>query len=141
MSQQIASAHWTGTLKEGQGSFEVGSQLLSGSYTFATRFESTKGTNPEELVGAAHSACYSMFLSALLSNENLTPTSIQTKATVTLGTVDGGPKITSIHLDCEAKVSGISAEAFATLAQTAKEKCPISRLYQGTDITLDAKLV
>ena len=141
MSKQTASAHWTGTLKEGKGTFEVGSKLISGNYTFATRFESVKGTNPEELIGAAHSACYSMFLSALLSNENLTPDAITTQATVTLATVDGGPKITLIHLDCQAKVSGIDADAFAKVAQTAKEKCPISRLFEGTEITLNAKLI
>ena len=114
---------------------------FEGPFTFVSRFEEGEGTNPEELVGAAHAGCYSMFLSALISGENLTPTSIETTASVHLGD-DNGPKITSIDLVCEAVVPGLAQEKFAELAQTAKEKCPISRLYTGStaQIELDAKL-
>ena len=110
-----------------------------GAYTFASRFEEGDGTNPEELVGAAHAGCYSMFLSALLSGEELTPDSITTTATVNLGE-DDGPKITSIDLVCEASVPGVDADKFQELARSAKEKCPISRLYAGTQINLEASL-
>lgn len=137
MTTRQASATWTGTLKDGKGLMRYGS--VEGPFTFASRFETGEGTNPEELVGAAHAGCYSMFLSALLSKEGLTPEAINTTASVVLGT-DDGPKITSIKLVCEAKVPGIDAEGFQKLAATAKEKCPISRLFAGTDITVEAKL-
>ena len=141
MAIRTATAQWKGTLKEGKGTFETGSKTLKSGYTFAGRFENEPGTNPEELVGAAHAACYSMFLSALLSGKQLNPDSIETKATITLEKDDVGPNITSIHLDCKAKVSGITASDFATLADEAKSKCPISRLYQnGTKVTLSATL-
>ena len=142
MSVRTAKALWEGTLKEGKGKFEVGSKTLQSAYTFATRFENEKGTNPEELVGAAHAACYSMFLSALLSGKNLKPQSIDTTATVTLEKDEIGPNISSIHLECQAQVDGISEEDFLKLTEDAKAKCPISRLYaKGTNITLSAKLL
>ena len=137
MATRTATAQWTGTLKEGKGTMNYGA--FEGPYTYASRFESGEGTNPEELVGAAHAGCYSMFLSALLSKEGLTPDTIRTTATVELGT-DDGPKITSINLDCEAKVPGIDDSKFQELAAAAKAKCPISRLYAGTDIRLEARL-
>lgn len=137
MTTRTASALWTGTLKEGKGTMKYGA--YEGAYTFASRFETGEGTNPEELVGAAHAGCYSMFLSALLSKEGLTPESIQTTAKVELGQ-DDGPKITSIQLETLAKVPGITDDAFQKLAATAKEKCPISRLYAGTEIKVTAKL-
>jgi len=112
---------------------------FEGPFTFASRFEEGEGTNPEELVGAAHAGCYSMFLSALISNEKLTPTSVVSTATVHLGE-DDGPKITSIDLVCEAVVPGLDQAKFDELAQAAKEKCPISRLYAGTVINLTATL-
>ncbi len=131
---------WNGTLKEGKGTMNFTG--YSGPFTFATRFEDAKGTNPEELVGAAQSGCYSMFLSALLSGEGLNPESIETSASVTLGEKDGGPAITNIKLETVVKCDGLSQEKFAELAQVAKEKCPISRLYAGgtATIELDAKL-
>ncbi len=131
---------WNGTLKEGKGTMSFTG--YSGPFTFATRFEDAKGTNPEELVGAAQSGCYSMFLSALLSGEGLNPESIETSASVTLGEKDGGPAITNIKLETVVKCDGLSQEKFAELAQVAKEKCPISRLYAGgtATIELDAKL-
>ena len=132
---------WNGSLKEGKGSMDITG--YSGPFTFATRFENGKGTNPEELVGAAQSGCYSMFLSALIGGEGLTPESVETTAAVTLGEVDGGPAITNIKLATVVKCEGLSQEKFAELSVAAKEKCPISRLYAGgtATIELDAKLV
>jgi osmotically inducible protein OsmC len=137
MATREATAKWTGTLKEGNGVMKFGA--FEGPFTFASRFEEGEGTNPEELVGAAHAGCYSMFLSGLISNEKLTPTSVVSTATVHLGE-DDGPKITSIDLVCEAVVPGLDQAKFDELAQAAKEKCPISRLYAGTEINLTATL-
>jgi osmotically inducible protein OsmC len=138
MATNKATATWNGTLKDGNGVMKYGK--VEGAFTFASRFEEGKGTNPEELVGAAHSGCYSMFLAALLSKDGFKPNSIQTTALVHLGE-DDGPKITSIDLDCKAEVHGLDAAKFAQYAKTAKEKCPLSRLFSGTDITLSAELV
>ena len=138
MAVRQANATWHGTLKEGNGVMKYGA--FEGPFTFASRFEEGEGTNPEELVGAAHAGCYSMFLSALISNDGMTPTSVQTTATVNLG-ADDGPKITSIDLVCEATIPGLDADKFAEYAQAAKEKCPISRLFAGTEINLSAKLL
>jgi len=138
MGKHYAKARWEGTLKDGNGKFNFTG--YEGPFTFKSRFEDGAETNPEELVGAAHAGCYSMFLSALIGKTNFTPTSIETKATVVLGE-DNGPKITSITLNCEAVVPGLSEENFKQLAADAKAGCPISRLFAGTDITLDAKLV
>ena len=141
MTVRKVKSVWNGTLKEGKGT--MGITGYEGPFTFATRFENAKGTNPEELVGAAHSGCHSMFLSALISGENLVPASIETEASVSLGQLDGGPAITKIVLDCVVKCDGLSQEKFTELAQAAKEKCPISRLYAGgtAEIVLNAKLV
>jgi len=139
MAIRHATATWRGTLKEGNGQMRITG--FEGPYTFASRFEEGDGTHPEELVGAAHAGCYSMFLSALLSGKDLKPESIDTKATVHLGSDDTGPKITQIDLDCNAKVDGISEEDFQALAIDAKAKCPISRLYEGTLINLTATLL
>lgn len=140
MSTRNAKALWNGTLKEGKG--EMNFSNYSGPFTFASRFEEGEGTNPEELVGAAQAGCYSMFLSALISGEGLTPQSIETNATVTLGKDDIGPNITNIKLDCKVSCEGLSKEKFDELALAAKDKCPISRLYAGgtAKIDLDAKL-
>ena len=141
MKVRNAKARWTGTLKEGNGTMNFTD--YSGPFTFASRFEDGKGTNPEELVGAAHAGCYSMFLGALISNEGLTPGSIETSATVSIGRDDTGPCIKEIKLDCVVKCEGLSQEKFEELSQAAKAKCPISRLYSGgtAEIVLDAKLV
>ena len=141
MSVRTVKSVWNGTLKEGKGNMDITG--YSGPFTFASRFEDGKGTNPEELVGAAHSGCYSMFLAALISGEGLTPESVETEAAVTLGQVDGGPAITNIKLTNVTKCEGLSQEKFAELSAAAKEKCPISRLYAGgtAEIELDAKLV
>ena len=138
MKTRQAASHWSGTLKDGKGVMKYGK--FEGPFTFASRFEDGEGTNPEELAGAAHSGCYSMFLAALISGQGMTPTSIKTTASVHIGE-DNGPKIINIDLDCEAVVPGLDAEKFAELAQSAKEKCPISRLFAGTEIKLSAKLV
>jgi osmotically inducible protein OsmC len=138
MATSKATAHWNGNLKEGTGVMKYGQ--VEGPFTFASRFEEGKGTNPEELVGAAHSGCFSMFLAAILSQDGFKPISIKTSASVHLGE-DDGPKITRIDLDCNADVPGLNDAKFAQYAQTAKEKCPISRLFSGTEINLSAKLV
>jgi len=138
MAIRTSTAVWNGTLKEGKGTMKYGD--VEGPFTFASRFEEGAGTNPEELVGAAHAGCYSMFLSALISGKELTPTSVETSATVTMEKDDIGPKIKTIVLKCEAVVPGLSQEDFAELTQAAKEKCPISRLYAGTEISLEATL-
>ncbi|MBT3382726.1 MAG: OsmC family peroxiredoxin [Prolixibacteraceae bacterium] len=141
MTVRKVKSVWNGTLKEGKGNMDITG--YSGPFTFASRFENGKGTNPEELVGAAQSGCYSMFLSALISGEGLNPASIETEAAVTLGEVDGGPAITNIKLSTVVKCDGLSQEKFDELSVAAKEKCPISRLFAGgtATIELDAKLV
>ena len=113
----------------------------SGPFTFKSRFEEGSGTNPEELVGAAHSGCYSMFLAALISGEGLDPESVETTATVHLGSDDTGPVVTTIELDCQVKCDGLSQEKFEELSQAAKEKCPISRRVAAADIQLKAHLL
>jgi len=140
MTVRKVKSVWNGTLKEGSGKMNITG--YSGPFTFASRFENGKGTNPEELVGAAQAGCYSMFLSALISGEELTPESIETEAAVTLGELDGGPAITNIKLTSVVKCEGLSQEKFEELAAAAKEKCPISRLYAGgtANIELDATL-
>lgn len=139
MSIRTANAQWNGTLKEGEGTMKFSN--YSGPYTFASRFESGEGTNPEELVGAAISGCYSMFLSALISGEGLSPESVKTTAKVHLESDDIGPLITKIELDCTTKCEGLSQDKFTELANAAKEKCPISRLYASAEKVLNAKLV
>jgi osmotically inducible protein OsmC len=138
MATRQATAKWYGNLKEGNGIMKYGE--VEGPFTYASRFQAGKGTNPEELVGAGHAGCFSMYLAAIMSADNFTPKSVQTTASVHLGE-DDGPKITSINLDCEAEVPGLDADEFAQYAQTAKEKCPISRLFAGTTINLSAKLI
>lgn len=139
MAVRGAEATWQGTLKEGNGVMKLGSGLYEGPFTFASRFEEGKGTNPEELVGAAHAGCYSMFLSALLTNNNTPPTRVHTTATVHLG---AGPAISKIELVCRAEVAGVDAEKFAELAAAAKANCPISKALAAVpEIVLDAQLV
>ena len=139
MSTRTAKAEWNGTLKEGSGTMNFSN--YNGPFTFVSRFEEGDGTNPEELVGAAHAGCYSMFLSALISGESLIPDSIQTSATVHLESDDTGPVISTIELDCEVKCEGLSPEKFQELTKAAKEKCPVSRLVAAADIKLTARLL
>lgn len=138
MTQRNASAEWKGTLKEGGGTMSLGSGAYTGPFTFASRFESGPGTNPEELIGAAHAGCYSMFLSALLTKDGFTPTSIRTTATVHLG---DGPTIHLIELHTEAQVPGLAADKFAEQAEAAKKGCPVSKALAGPEIRLTAKLL
>jgi osmotically inducible protein OsmC len=140
---RTASAVWRGGLKDGKGTISSQSGVLKDTqYSFGTRFENGIGTNPEELIGAAHAGCFTMALSAQLGNANLKPESLETTAEVKFEKVGEGFSITAIHLTIRAKVPGASAEAFETAANNAKNGCPISKLFQGnTQITLDAKLV
>ena len=133
MTTRTANAIWQGTLKDGNGVMKVGSGLIEGPFTFASRFETGEGTNPEELIGAAHAGCFSMFLSALLSNNGYTPESINTTAAVTLGKDDTGPLITLIELETEAVVPGLGEEEFQELVAAAKANCPISRALAATE--------
>ena len=139
MSVRSANSKWNGTLKDGKGTMNFSN--YSGPYTFASRFEEGKGTNPEELVGAAHSGCYSMFLAALISGENLVPESVETTATVHLGRDETGPLVTTIELNSKVRCEGLSQEKFDELAAAAKAKCPISRLVAAADIQLTATLL
>ena len=140
--QRKASAVWQGSLKEGNGKISTESGVLRDTaYSFHTRFEDGKGTNPEELIAAAHAGCFTMALSGQLTNAKLTPASLETTAEVTMDKTDEGPTITKIHLTTRAKVPGASKEAFETAANNAKTGCPISRLLKAAEITLDAQLV
>ena len=138
--QRNASAHWSGGLKDGKGTLTSGSGVLKNTpYSFSTRFESQPGTNPEELIAAAHAGCFTMALSAQLGNTGMTAQALDTTATVTLEKLDAGFSVTSIHLQVTAKIPGADAAKFNEAAKNAKEGCPISRLL-NTKITMDAKL-
>lgn len=138
--ERKASAVWKGSLKDGQGTVSSASGILSNTkYSFKTRFEDAPGTNPEELIAAAHAACFSMALSAQLGAANLTPESIETAAKLSMEKLEAGWTITAVHLDVTAKVPGASAEAFNTAAANAKAGCPVSKVLNAK-ITLDAKL-
>ncbi|MBK6432859.1 MAG: OsmC family peroxiredoxin [Anaerolineae bacterium] len=138
MAVRSAQATWNGTLKEGNGTMKVGSGFFEGPFTFASRFEEGKGTNPEELIGAAHAGCYSMFLSALLTNAGFKPNRINTTATVYLG---AGPTITKIELNTEADVPGLDEATFAEKAAAAKQGCPVSKALASVEIELTARLL
>lgn len=136
-----ASAVWNGDLKQGKGTISTESGVLKETqYSFSTRFENAMGTNPEELVAAAHAGCFSMALSAELGKAGMNPQRVSTNATVTLEKTDAGFTVTTIHLQTEASVPGADAAAFAKVAEAAKNGCPISRLMKA-NITLDAKLI
>ncbi|MCC9602068.1 OsmC family protein [Stieleria sp. JC731] len=136
-----SSAHWEGGLKDGHGKLNTESGVLKETpYEFKTRFEDAVGTNPEELIGAAHAGCFSMALSNILGQSDMTADSIDTKASVTLEKGDDGPAITKVHLEVSAKIPGASEEAFLECANKAKTGCPVSRLLNA-EITMDAKLV
>lgn len=134
------SAVWKGGLKDGKGTVSTESGVLSNAqYGFNTRFENGPGTNPEELLGAAHAGCFSMALSAQLGEAGMTAESINTTATVSLEKVEGGFAITAVHLDLTAKIPGADKAAFEKAANNAKAGCPVSKLFNAK-ITLDAKL-
>lgn len=135
-----ASAMWNGGIKDGRGSISTESGVLSNApYGFKSRFEDGPGTNPEELVGAAHAGCFSMALSLMLGKSGLTPERIETKAEITLEQAGDGYTITASHLSVKAKVPGADAETFKRIAMQAKEGCPVSKLLKA-DITMDARL-
>ncbi len=141
MATRDATAEWRGDLKSGSGTMAVASGLFDGQYSFATRFEDEPGTNPEELIGAAHAGCFSMALSNILSEAGHPPESVSTTAKVHLRMVDGNPTISRIDLLSEGNVPGIDQNQFAQHAAEAKEACPVSRALAGvSEITLDAKL-
>ena len=141
MPTMHASAEWSGNLTGGSGRISAKRGQLEAGYSLKSRLGEEPQTNPEELLGAAHAACFSMMVSALATNAGLTPTRISTDAAVTFGPVDGGFAITSIALTCEAIIPGIDATGFAELAENAKNNCPVSKALTGTSITLTATLV
>jgi lipoyl-dependent peroxiredoxin len=141
MPVRTAEAVWQGNLREGQGRMKFGSGAYEGRYTWSSRFEEAPGTNPEELLGAAHAGCFSMALSSQLTRAGFPPESIQTTARVHLDKVDGGNKITTIELETEAKVPSIQEAQFLELADAAKRGCPVSQALGGVEIKLRAKLV
>ena len=139
--QRKGSAHWSGGLKDGEGTVSTASGVLNNTqYSFSTRFENGIGTNPEELIAAAHASCFSMALSAQLGNAGMTAESIDTTALVTLEKMDAGFTITSSHLDVSVKIPGADKAKFEEAAKAAETGCPISRVL-NTKITMNAKLV
>ena len=138
--QRNASAHWTGGLKDGKGTLTAPSGVLKNTpYSFHTRFESEPGTNPEELIAAAHAGCFTMALSAQLGNAGMTAQALDTTASVTLEKTDAGFTITAVHLQVKAKIPGADKSKFDAAAKNAKEGCPISRLLNAK-ITMHAEL-
>jgi len=138
---RTAEAEWNGGLKEGAGTLKTGSGAVQGAYSFKSRFADGSGTNPEELIAAAHSGCYSMALSFMLESAGHTAESVHTTAKVHLDQVEGGFAISKIDLVTEGKVPGIDAEQFVKFAEDAKKNCPVSKALAAVEITLDAKLV
>jgi osmotically inducible protein OsmC len=140
MATRTAKAEWNGTLQEGNGTMALGSGAFTGPYSFASRFEEGKGTNPEELIAAAHAGCFSMAFSAALGKNGFTPQQVKTTATVQLLKGADGFSITSIQLDSEARVPGIDEAKFQEIAEGAKKGCPVSKALAATEIKLVAKL-
>lgn len=140
MPVRKASAVWEGDIRGGNGRVSLGSGAFEGRYSFGSRFEEAAGTNPEELIGAAHAGCFSMALSGGLGRAGHAPKRIATTAKVHVEKVGEGFSITRIELDCEAEVPGLDDATFQDLANKAKEGCPVSRALAGTQITLNAKL-
>jgi lipoyl-dependent peroxiredoxin len=138
--QRKASAEWRGGLKDGKGTVSSASAVLSNTpYSFSTRFEDKPGTNPEELIAAAHAACFSMALSGQLGSAGITPESIKTAATLTLEKLESGFTITAVHLDVTATIPGADKAAFEKAAENAKSGCPVSKVLKA-NITMSAKL-
>jgi len=141
MSDRTADARWTGDLKGGEGSVRLGSGAFEGPFSFRSRFEDGEGgTNPEELIGAAHAGCFSMQVANELSQAGYTVDSVQTTAKVSLGQKDGGPAITGIALTTEVSASGLEDDELQKVAEEAKHGCIVSKALAGTEITLDARL-
>ncbi len=141
MPERTASAHWEGTVREGKGTVSVESGLFDGAaYSFGARFDTAAGTNPEELLGAAHAGCFTMYLSLLLTKAEHPPTRLDTRARVTIEVGDQGPRITSIVLETEGEVPGIDAATFESMAADAAKGCPVSAALASTPITHEARL-
>lgn len=141
MSVREAQARWEGDLRGGKGTMRLSSGAYEGQYSFKSRFEEGPGTNPEELIGAAHAGCYSMAFSNMLSEAGHVPKRVSTTARVHLERVDGKPTISRIELDTEGDVPGISSEKFHEIAEKAKAGCPVSRALGAVNITLEARLL
>lgn len=141
MVMRSSKAEWQGNLREGKGTVELGSGAFKGSYSFPSRFEDGTGTNPEELIAAAHAGCYSMALSAGLSKAGFNPTRVNTVAKVHLEKVGEGFEITTIELETEAEIPGINEAQFNEQAEAAKKGCPVSKVLTGAQIKLNAKLL
>jgi osmotically inducible protein OsmC len=140
MPTRTASARWNGSLRDGDGTMRLGSGAYEGAYSFKSRFEEGDGTNPEELIGAAHAGCFSMALSGDLGRAGHTAESIETDARVHLEQVDGAPTIARIELSTHARVPGIEQGEFDQVADGAKRNCPVSRALGGVEIALEAEL-
>jgi lipoyl-dependent peroxiredoxin len=141
MATRNGSAEWRGDLQSGSGDLTVGDGVFEGAYSFASRFEEGEGTNPEELIAAAHASCFAMALSNILAENGHAPTSVRATAKVQLRIVDDAPTIAQINLDVTGEVPGLDADGFQRFAQEAKEGCPVSRALAGVpSIELDARL-
>ena len=140
MPARTADAQWEGSLQDGKGTMRFGSGAFEGQYSFASRFEDGTGTNPEELIAAAHAGCFSMALSGGLGRAGFTPDRVHTTAKVHLEKGDAGFRISRIELDTEATIPGIDDATFQEQAETAKQNCPVSKLLTGAEITLTARL-
>ena len=141
MPERSSTAIWEGDIMGGKGTMTIGSGAWTGPYSFKSRFEDGAGTNPEELIAAAHAGCYSMALSGALTRNSTPPKKIETKAKVDLIKEEAGFKISKIHLTTTASVPGIDAAKFSEIAETAKKNCPVSKVLAAAEISLDAKLV
>jgi lipoyl-dependent peroxiredoxin len=140
MPTRRAHARWEGTIKEGRGMLDFGNGAFKGAYSFGSRFEQGAGTNPEELLGAAHAGCFAMALSLILGQAGFTPNYIDATAHVTIEPQGGGFKITKSHIVCTASVQNVDQATFAKHAEAAKANCPVSQALAGTEITLEATL-
>jgi osmotically inducible protein OsmC len=140
MPTRQAHARWEGSLKAGEGTIDFGNGLFKSPYSFASRFQDRAGTNPEELLGAAHAGCFAMALSLVLGEAGFTPEYVDATAHVTVRPQNGGFTISQSHIVCEARVPGIDRTIFMQRAEAAKAGCPVSQALAGTEITLEAKL-
>ena len=140
MPDRTASAAWSGGLKDGNGKVKIGRAGYEGDYSFPSRFEEGAGMSPEDLIAGAHAACYSMAFAATLEKAGFKPQSVETTATARLEPVDGAPTISRITLKTRATMEGIDADTFQKHAEDAKANCPVSRLYKGAEITIEASL-
>lgn len=141
MATRQSEAIWEGNLKSGKGTMKIGSGIFEGNYSFQSRFEQGKGTNPEELIGAAHAGCFSMALAGILEKEGYEPERIHTTANVTIEKIGNDFSITKVDLKTEARVPDIDEETFREKAQEAKKNCPVSRALAGADITLTSNVL